>query len=524
MKIVIADDLPASAADLLRAEGWTVDATPGRPVEQLKSDLADADAIMVRSATKVTAELIAAAPKLRVIARAGTGVDNVDVKAASARGIVVMNAPGANSISVAELAVGQILSLARHIPRADATMKQGKWDKKSFMGEEIRDKVLGLAGLGRIGQEVARRVAPFGMRVIAHDPFISAQVAQDLGVELVSLEDLFARADYVSLHMPSNAQTKGMVNASLLAKAKKGIRIVNTARGDLIDEGALADAIEAGQVAGAALDVFQKEPTVDQRLQNLPQVIASPHIAASTREAQELAGSETTIALRDCLRDGIIRNAVNFASVSPEEYARMAPFLSLGEKLGSVLAQLTTDRIEGVGVRYYGEALGKTDLIVSAVLVGLFKHILSTGVSAVNAKTVAQERGIEVVESQSTRARDYTRLLSVKVTTSAGEHWVEGAVFDKAAPRLVLVDGVPVEAVLEGSLIVLSNSDQPGVIGEVGTVLGKKGINIGTFALGRDGKQAVGVVSIDETNPVEESVLAEIRALPAVKTARLVRV
>jgi D-3-phosphoglycerate dehydrogenase len=524
MKIVIADDLPASAADLLRAEGWTVDATPGRPVEQLKADLADADAIMVRSATKVTAELIDAAPKLRVIARAGTGVDNVDVKAASARGIVVMNAPGANSISVAELAVGQILSLARHIPRADATMKQGKWDKKSFMGEEIRDKVLGLAGLGRIGQEVARRVAPFGMRVIAHDPFISAQVASDLGVELVSLDDLFAKADYVSLHMPSTVQTKGMVNAALLAKAKKGIRIVNTARGDLIDEGALADAIEAGQVAGAALDVFQKEPTVDQRLQLLPQVVASPHIAASTREAQELAGSETTTALRDCLRDGIIRNAVNFASVSPEEHARMAPFMSLGERLGSVLAQLTTDRIESVAVRYYGEALGKTDLIVSAVLVGLFKQILSTGVSAVNAKAVAQERGIEVVESQSTRARDYTRLLSVKVKTSAGEHWVEGAVFDKAAPRLVLIDGVPVEAVLEGSMIVLSNTDQPGVIGEVGTVLGKKGINIGTFALGRDGKQAVGVVSIDETKPVEESLLAELRALPAVKTARLVRV
>ena len=421
MKIVIADDLPASAADLLRAEGWTVDATPGRPVEQLKADLADADAIMVRSATKVTAELIEAAPKLRVIARAGTGVDNVDVKAASARGIVVMNAPGANSISVAELAVGQILCLARHLPGADAAMKQGKWEKKKFMGEEIRDKVLGLAGLGRIGQEVARRVAPFGMRVIAHDPFISAQVAEDLGVELVTLDELFARADYISLHMPSNASTKNLVNAERLAKAKKGIRIINTARGDLIDEGALADAIEAGQVAGAALDVFAKEPTVDQRLQMLPQVVASPHVAASTREAQELVGIETTTALRDCLRDGIIRNAVNFPSVSPEEYARMAPFIILAERLGAFLGQMTTDRIESLGVRYYGElASGKTDLIVSAVLVGLFRPILSTSVSAVNAKAVAQERGIEIIESQSSRPRNYTRLISVKLTTSKG--------------------------------------------------------------------------------------------------------
>lgn len=525
MKIVIADDLPASAADLLRAEGWTVDATPGRPVEQLKADLADADAIMVRSATKVTAELIEAAPKLRVIARAGTGVDNVDVKAASARGIVVMNAPGANSISVAELAVGQILSLARHIPRADATMKKGTWDKKSFMGEEIRDKVLGLAGLGRIGQEVARRVAPFGMRVIAHDPFISAQVAGDLGVELVSLDELFAKADYVSLHMPSTPQTKGMVNASLLAKAKKGIRIVNTARGDLIDEGALADAIEAGHVAGAALDVFTKEPTVDQRLQMLPQVVASPHIAASTREAQELAGSETTTALRDCLRDGIIRNAVNFASVSTEEYARLSPYIQLAERLGSFVAQLTSDRIESVGVRYYGDlAEGKTDLIVSAVLVGLFRPILSSSVSAVNAKTVAKDRGIEVVESHSSRSRNFTRLISVKLKTSAGEVWVEGAVFDKAAPRIVQVNGVPVDAALEGSLIVLANTDQPGVIGEVGTVLGKRGINIGTFALGRQGQEAVGVVSIDEPAPVADAVLDELKALPAVRSARIVRV
>jgi D-3-phosphoglycerate dehydrogenase len=392
LKIVVADDLPASALDLLRAEGWNVDARTGRTPEQLLADVADADAIVVRSATKVTAAVIAAAPSLRVIARAGTGVDNVDVKAATARGIVVMNAPGANSVSVAELAMGLILSMARHLPAADAAMKQGKWEKKKFLGEEVRDKVLGLAGLGRIGQEVARRAAAFGMRIVAHDPFISELVANDLGVELVSLDELFARADYVSLHMPSTAATKNIVNAERLARSRKGIRIVNTARGDLIDEKALADAIEAGQVGGAALDVFEKEPTVDHRLQMLPQVVATPHIAASTREGQELVGMETMAALRDFLRDGIIRNAVNMPSVSAEEFARLKPYLALGERLGAFLSQMNDGRARSLGIRYYGElAEGRNDLIIDAVLVGLFRPILSSAVTPVNARAAAAE-------------------------------------------------------------------------------------------------------------------------------------
>src|SRR6185295_20187787 len=309
-----------------------------------------------------------------------TGVDNVDVSAASSRGIVVMNAPGANSISVAELAIGLMLSMARHIPGADEAMKQGKWEKKKFLGEEVREKTLGLAGLGRIGQEVARRAASFDMRILAHDPFISEDVAGDLGVELVSLDDLFARSDYLSLHMPSTSTTKNIVNAERLAKSKKGIRIINTARGDLIDETALADAIEAGQVGGAALDVFQKEPTVDHRLQSLPQVVATPHIAASTREGQELVGMETMAALRDFLRDGVIRNAVNFPSVSAEEFSRLQPFVNLGERLGAFLAQMNDHHAHGLGVRYYGElAQEKNDMIVDAVLVGLFKPILEAG-------------------------------------------------------------------------------------------------------------------------------------------------
>ena len=525
LKIVIADDLPASAVDLLAAEGWTVDAVAGRPLDQLKQDLSDADALVVRSATKVTSALISAASRLRVIARAGTGVDNVDVAAASARGIVVMNAPGANSTSVAELAVGLMLALARNVAAADAAMKQGKWEKKRFMGEELREKTLGLVGLGRIGQEVAHRASAFGMRVIAHDPFIAAQVAGDLGVELVSLDDVFARADYLSLHLPATAATKNLVNAERLARSRRGIRIVNTARGDLIDERALADAIESGQVAGAALDVFEVEPPPDPRLQSMPQVIATPHIAASTREAQELVGVETATALRDFLRDGVIRNAVNFPSVSAEEYARLQPFLSLGERLGAFLAQMNDARSDAIGIRYYGElATGSNDLLVSAVLVGLFKPILSAGVTAVNARAIAAERGIEIVESRSSRARNFTSLMSVKLHTNTGERWVEGAVFDRTTPRLVLVDGIAIDAPLEGTMLVLCNNDQPGVIGDVGTVLGRHGVNIANFALGRQGDRAVGVVNVDNGVELQQSVLDEIRRVKAIREARIVRV
>lgn len=312
MHIVVADDLPASALDLLRREGWTVDAQSGRPPDRLRADLATADALVVRSATRVTPEIIAAAPKLRAIARAGTGVDNVDVASATARGIVVVNSPGANSVSVAELAMAQILALARKLPAADASMKQGVWDKKSFMGEEIRGKVLGLAGLGRIGLAVARRARAFEMTVIAHDPFVAPEIAEELGIAMVSLDELCAGADYLSLHLPLTPETRHVFDADRLARCKKGIRIINTARGDLIDEAALIAAIESGQVGGAALDVYEVEPTRDQTLQKLPQVIASPHIAASTRQGQELVGIDTISTLRDFLKHGTIRNSVNF--------------------------------------------------------------------------------------------------------------------------------------------------------------------------------------------------------------------
>ncbi len=526
MKIIVADDLPASALTLLRSEGWNVDARSGRPASELAADLADADAIVVRSATKVTADLIASAPKLRAIARAGTGVDNVDVAAASARGIVVMNAPGANSISVAELTMAQLLALARKIPAADASMKQGVWDKKSFLGEELREKTLGLAGLGRIGQEVARRARAFEMTVIAHDPFINASIALDLRIELVSLDVLCQRADFLSLHMPSTPQTRHIFDAARFALCKRGLRLINTARGDLIDEKALADAIESGHIGGAALDVFENEPTKDHRLQKLPQVVATPHIAASTREGQELVGVETASALSDYLKTGAIRNAVNFPSLSPTEFATLQPYANVARKIGSLLGQMGAARAEGLSVRYYGALAGESNpLIVSSIIEGLLREVLFTPVTPVNARQVAAERGIDVSESHSPRPRSYTSLLSVRLMTEEGERWVEGTIAH-GEPRLVLLNGVQVDAPLSGTMMLMMNDDRPGVIGAVGTILGRHAVNIANFALGRNDRRAVGVVSVDdpEGNALSKAVLDEIQALPAIEQAWAVKV
>ena len=528
MKILIADALPASAADLLRSEGWTVDARSGRPRAELETDIADADGLIVRSATRVDADLIAAAPALRVIARAGTGVDNVDLDTASQRGILVVNAPGANSVSVAEHTCALMLTLARSIARADAQMKDGRWEKKTLQGAELRGKTLGVVGLGRIGREVVRRARAFQMDIVAHDPFIASQVAEDLGIELVTLDELCDRADFLTLHVPSTSGTTRLLDRERLARCKPGVRIINTARGDLIDEIALGEAIASGHVAGAGLDVFQTEPPANQDLCSLPEIVATPHIAASTREAQELVGVETATCVRDFLRSGIVRNAVNFPSVSPEEFRRLQPYVTLAERLGSLLAQIADERVEGVGVRYYGElAESSHDMLVGAVLVGLFRPMLSSTVTLVNARAVAKQRGLEVIESHSSRARNFTSLISVKLYTNHGERWAEGAVFEPGHPRLVLLDGVEVEAPLGGSLIIIRNSDQPGVIGEVGTILGQHKINIATFALGRGPSGAVGLVNIESGNgtatSVPDALLHEIRQIPAVSRVDLVR-
>jgi D-3-phosphoglycerate dehydrogenase / 2-oxoglutarate reductase len=520
MKLVVADPLPASAIEVLRnVPGWVVDARPQRSASQLASDLADAEALIVRSATFVTRELIDAAPALRVIARAGTGVDNVDVDAATERGIVVMNAPGANSISVAELAVGLMLALARGVSVADAAMKKGVWDKKRLTGIELRGKTLGVVGLGRIGQEVATRAKAFGMTVMAHDPYLSEQVAEGLGIGLLSLEGLCRVADFLTLHLPATPQTRHLINKESLGQCKAGVRIINTARGELIDEAALRQSIESGAVAGAALDVFEKEPPDDWQLINLRQVLATPHIAASTIEAQELVGTETATAVRDFLLHGTITNAVNFPRVRGEDAAALRPFMRLAEGMGTLIAQLGSGRTHALGVRYYGPLLASHGaLIANAAIAGLLRPMLSTSVTVVNARSVAASRGIEIIESYSTRPRDFANLLSMKLHTGDGDTWIEGTVFEPGSPRIALIDGVDVEAPLEGTLLIIKNEDQPGVIGEVGTILGRHGVNIASFSLGRGRGGAIGIVNLDlnEDRDLSE-VVRELRAVPAIR-------
>ncbi len=533
MRIVIPEPLPATATAMLDAEGWTIDTREGRSASKLAADLSDADALIVRGGTRVTAELIAAAPRLRVIARAGTGVDNVDLEAASARGILVLNAPGANSISVAEHTWALMLASARSISRADADMKAGRWSKRSLQGAELRGKTLGVVGLGRIGREVVRRARAFEMTVVGHDPFISTQVAADLGVELAPVETLVGQSDFITFHLPSTEATRGMVNRELLARCKPGARIINTARGDLVDEAALAEAIDEGRIGGAALDVFREEPPPDTTLTGRPDVVATPHIGAATAEAQELVGVEAATGVREYLRAGVVRNAVNYPSVNAEAFQRLQPYLVLTERMGRLLVQLCGGRVSGVGLRYYGALADEThEMLVGSALIGLFREVLSNVVTLVNARTVAEQRGLEVVESRSSRPRNFTSLVSLKLHADGREYWAEGAVFEPDQPRLVRLDGVEVEVPLdEGTMIVIRNSDQPGVIGEVGTILGRHGINISTFALGRNEAGAIGVVragtggaSADAGEPeVSAAVLGEIRDVAAVRSADLVR-
>src|SRR5882762_9451805 len=511
MKIVVADDLPVSSLELLRGEtGWVVDARPGRSADVLAGDLADADALLVRSATRVDARLMDAAPGLRIIARAGTGVDNVDVAAASARGILVVNAPGANSISVAEHTCALMLSLARSVPAADRAMKDGRWEKKRFVGTELRGKTLGVAGLGRIGQEVAQRARAFGMRVVAHDPYISKEIAEGLAVELMSIDAVCASADYLTLHLPSTPETRQIFGDERFAKCKPGLRLINTARGELVDEAALARAIEKGIVAAAALDVFETEPPTDWSLARLPQVIA------------------TAEAVRDFLRDGMVRNAVNFPSIHPDELQRLQPWLRLTDQLGGLASQMGTARIEALGVRYYGalvESRG-VEVLAASAAAGVLRPILSSGVSIVNARAAAKARGIDIVESRSSRSRHFTSLVSIKLQTDAGERWVEGTVFEPNSPRLVSVRGVDVDAPLGGTMLIIANQDQPGVIGEVGTILGQHGVNIANFALGRSDAGAIGVVNVDEEPGARDrldAALEELRKVPAIREAFVVR-
>jgi D-3-phosphoglycerate dehydrogenase len=537
MKIVLAEKVsPATLAVFKQEPGWNV-VTADQIKNGLAAELADADALVVRSAVQADAKLLEAAPKLRVIGRAGVGVDNIDTDAATRRGIVVMNTPGANAVAVAELTLGLMISLARAVPRANATMHEGKWEKKSLQGQELRGKTLGIVGLGRIGLEVARRAASFGMELVGYDPFIAPVIARENNVTLVPIDDIFKRSDYLTLHVGLTTQTEGMINATSLAIMKKGVRIINCARGELIVEADLAEALKSGKVAGAALDVFHQEPLKESPFFAMENVILSPHIAGATDEAQEAIGIQLAMQVRDYLKLGVVQNAVNLPSLSHEEYKEVAPYIEMAERLGRFLSHGTPGNLENIQISYTGRiAAGKTDLIRNAAIAGVFAG--SDGgqengntANRINAAAIAQERGIRVQEDK----KEFTAggagsVLKLVLHSSAGDTSGSATVLHENSPRLLTYDGIDIEAPLTGTLVAIRNHDVPGVVGRIGTILGDNGLNIANFALGRSTRsqrvpqgQALAVVQIDVPNGSAAAAAIEaLRKVEAIASVRLV--
>ncbi|WP_321475688.1 phosphoglycerate dehydrogenase [uncultured Paludibaculum sp.] len=523
MKILVAEPLsPAAIALLNKQSGW--DIVVSNPKEY-EPHLADCDALLVRSAVKVKADTLAKAPKLRVIARAGVGVDNVDLPASTAAGVLVMNTPGGNAVSVAEHTLAMMLGLARMVPEASASTRSGKWEKKKFLGNELRGKTLGVVGLGNIGQEVVRRARGFEMRIIASDPYVNPATAAHLGVELVSLDELLAGSDYISLHLAVTPETRGMINAANIARMKDGVRIINCARGELVDQDALCEALVSKKVAGAGLDVFEPEPLpAGHPLLQCENLIATPHIAGSTEEAQEIVGIRIVEQLIEYLQNGVAINAVNMPAVTPEQYKAIGGSITLAERLGKFAAYVSEGHPKGVRVTYFGRiAEMNTNLVRNAALAGVLSRGLSNRVNLVNSMQVAAQRNLTVSESHQPRSVGEDSVL-VEIDTDQGVTSVSGSIIlDRA--RLLSVNGIRVESTLAGPLIYMRNVDVPGVIGHVGTVLGRNSVNIANFSLGRQdkpsapGEPLIAVALVEVDSIPGEAVLDELRAHPAVKLA-----
>ena len=521
-KVLISDALSPAAVQIFKDRGIEVDFQPalGKDKEKLAGVVGNYDGLAIRSATKVTAKIVEHAKNLKVIGRAGIGVDNVDIPAATARGIIVMNTPFGNSITTAEHAISLMLALARQIPEADASTRAGKWEKNKFLGVEIFGKTLGVIGCGNIGSIVADRALGLKMKVIAYDPFLPADRATDLGVEKVELEELFKRADFITLHTPLTDKTRNVVNADAMKAMKKGVRIVNCARGGLVDEAALYEALKNGHVAGAAFDVFVTEPATENPLFALPNVVCTPHLGASTSEAQENVALQIAEQMSDYLLRGAISNAVNFPSISAEEAPKLKPFVALAEKLGSFAGQLTETGISKVQLAYEGAvAQMNTKALTSAALAGLLRPMLGD-VNVVSAPVVAKERGIVIEEVTREMPEDYESLITVTVTTERQSRHVSGTVFADGRPRIVNIKGIRMDAEFGPSMIYITNRDKPGFIGKFSSTLGEAGINIATFHVGRDapGGNAVALIEIDGELP--ETVLTKVRALPQVQSAK----
>jgi D-3-phosphoglycerate dehydrogenase len=521
-KVLISDALSPAAVQIFKDRGVEVDFQPnlGKDKDKLAEIIGNYHGLAIRSATKVTAKMLEKANKLKVIGRAGIGVDNVEIPAATAKGVIVMNTPFGNSITTAEHAITLMLALAREIPAADASTQAGKWEKNRFMGVEITAKTLGVIGCGNIGSIVADRAQGLKMKVIAYDPFLSPERAVDLGVEKVELPELFKRADFITLHTPLTDKTKNIIDAKSIAQMKKGIRIINCARGGLVDEQALRAALDSGQVAGAAFDVFVEEPAVHNPLFGHPNVICTPHLGASTAEAQENVALQVAEQMSDYLLSGAISNAVNFPSITAEEAPRLSPYITLAEKLGSFAGQLTETGITKVQLCYQGPvAQMKTKALTSAALAGLLKPMLGE-VNVVSAPVIAKERGIVIEEMTREGAGDYENLITVTVTTERQSRHVSGTVFADGRPRIVNIKGIRMDAEFGPSMIYITNLDKPGFIGKFSSVLGDAGINIATFHVGREapGGNAVSLIEIDgELTP---EVLKQVQALPQVKQAK----
>ncbi len=513
-KILVSDPLAQEGVDILKkVKEFQVDVKHKLPPEELKKIIKDYDALLVRSETKVTKEIIEAADNLKVIGRAGVGLDNVDLSAASKRGIIVMNTPGGNTMSTAEHAVSLMLSLSRNIPQADVSVKRGEWERKKFMGAEVYGKTLGIIGLGRIGTEVAKRATAFGMKVIAYDPFLSMDKANELGIESGELKEIFKRADYITVHSPLTAETKHIINKDAIDIMKQGVRIINCARGGIIDETAVLEAINSGKIAGAAFDVYEKEPPLkDNPLFKCDKVVLTPHLGASTEEAQINVAVEIADSARDALLGCGIRNAVNVPCVDFEIYKILKPYINLGEKMGGLVSQLVKGRIQEIQIKYSGDVT-KYNLspVTVAVVKGILSPVMQETVNYVNSMIVAKERGIKVEEMKATMLEEYSSLISVELKTDTGIRSVSGTLFTKKDARIVKIDEFHVDVIPEGYMIVAHNIDVPGIIGRIGTILGKNDINIAAMTFGREkpGGKTLSVLNVDSAVP--EKVLNEMK-------------
>ncbi len=522
MKVLISDNLSPAGAKILEEAGLEVDINTGLPPEELKKIIGDYDALVIRSATKVTADLLEAATDLKVIGRAGIGLDNVDIPAASQKGIVVMNAPDGNATTTAEHAISMMMALSRNIPQATASMKEGKWEKKQFMGREVFGKTLGVIGIGRIGGIAANRAQGLKMKTIAFDPHMPKDMAEKIGVELVSLEELAKRSDYITVHVPMTKETKGLVSTEFFKNMKKDGMFIDCARGGVCDEDALYKALVEGEIGGAALDVFANEPTTLENcpLLGLKNFICTPHLGASTSEAQENVALIIAEQIADYLNKGAVTNAVNVPSVSDDVLAQVGPYITLGEMLGSLHMQIAKGGVEEVNLEYSGELADlNTSSITIAFLKGLFTPILKDAVNYVNAPIIAKDRGIRVVESKSQQADDFTNVLSIKVKTSEGENTLVGTVFGKNEPRLVRLNNFRLEALTAGPMLLVYNNDVPGVIGALGTTLGNWNVNINRMTVGREEASKQNIILLSTDQLISKELLAEVLAIENIDNA-----